>query len=143
MSHLENRELVVYAQYLALFVVFLVGVGVPIAVRRSKSQRSKGWPVAVGVFVDGNVICSPITQYRYPKVKINFSYSADSTGTTKRASTRSTKRRICWKASRMGGCSFATILAIGRNTYWIPIETYANRAITLRPAAPKRIAASC
>ena len=76
MSHLENRELVVYAQYLALFVVFLVGVGVPIAVRRSKSQRSKGWPVAVGVFVDGNVICSPITQYRYPKVKIDFSYSA-------------------------------------------------------------------
>jgi len=25
----------------------------------------------------------------------------------------------------------------------IPIGTYANRAITLRPAAPKRIAASC
>lgn len=76
MLRLDNRELAVYAQYLALSVVFLISVGVPICVRRWRSRRSKDWPVAVGVYVDGNVVCSPSTQYRYPKVKINFSYLA-------------------------------------------------------------------
>lgn len=76
MLRLDNRELGVYAQYLALSLVFLISVGVPICVHRWKSRRSKDWPVAVGVCVDGNVVCSPSTQYRYPKVKIEFSYSA-------------------------------------------------------------------
>jgi hypothetical protein len=76
MLRLDNRELGVYAQYLALSLVFLISVGIPICVRRWKSRRSKDWPVAAGVFVDGNVVCSPSTQYRYPKIKINFSYRA-------------------------------------------------------------------
>ena len=66
-----------WALYLALCIACVLAGGIPVLVRRWKIQLSRNWPLAVGVFVDGTVSCSQLTQYRYPRVEIKFSYSVE------------------------------------------------------------------